>query len=254
MYRNEKEVGRAITEYIEAQTQKDDHPGDDALTRRDVFYTTKLLMNEGYEATRRSIRDSVRASGLGYIDLFLIHAPYGGRAKRLASWWAIEDAVAEGEVRAGGVSNFGVRHLREILENQDENQDQNRNPRRLVPAVNQLEVHPFNTRRTITEFCQEHGIVVEAYCPLARGERMGDETLQRLAGKYECTSAQLLLRWSLQHGFVPLPKSVTPARIEENGRVDGFEIGAEDMAAMDALEEYYVVGKLSVVLAGWVTG
>ena len=228
MYRNEKEVGRALQAYIEAQGGR-----PDALTREDVFYTTKLLTNSGYEATRQSIRESIRASGLGYIDLFLIHAPYGGREKRLASWRAIEDAVSDGEVRAGGVSNYGVKHLRELL---DEGP-------RLMPAVNQLEIHPFNTRRAITDFCQEHGIVVEAYCPLTRGERMRDASIQDLARKYECTPAQLLLRWSLQHGFVPLPKSVTPARIVENGQVDGFKIGEEDMAAMNSLDEYYVVGK-----------
>jgi diketogulonate reductase-like aldo/keto reductase len=214
MYRNEKEVGDAIRSYIESQGEN-----PNALTRQDIFFTTKLLSNDGYDATRTSIRDSIRACGLGYVDLFLIHAPYGGKTKRLDSWRAIEDAIADKEIRAGGVSNFGIRHLREILDS---------NPR-VVPAVNQLEIHPFNTRSGITSFCQEQGIVVEAYCPLTRGEKLADRTIVSLAKKNRCTPAQVLLRWSLQHGFVPLPKSASRDRIVENSQVDGFEISAEDM-------------------------
>ena len=113
------------------------------------------------------------------------------------------------------------------------------NPR-IHPAVNQVEVHPFNTRTEITSFCQQHDIVVEAYAPLARALRMKDKTIVSLSSKYSVTPAQLMVRWSLQHGYVPLPKSVTKSRIEANGAVDGFEIGAEDMKSMDGLDEYLV--------------
>jgi diketogulonate reductase-like aldo/keto reductase len=109
-----------------------------------------------------------------------------------------------------------------------------------LPAVNQVEVHPFNTRTDITKFCEEHDIIVEAYAPLVRGLRMKHPTIVSLSKRYECTPAQLLVRWSLQHGYVPLPKSVKKDRIAENGAVDGFVIEEKDMQKMDGLDEYLV--------------
>ena len=111
---------------------------------------------------------------------------------------------------------------------------------RIHPAVNQVEVHPFNPRTGITSFCQSHDIVVEAYAPLARALRMEHPTIISLSKKYSCTPAQLMVRWSLQHNFVPLPKSVTKARIEANGDIGGFEIDAADMKNMNGLDEYLV--------------
>ena len=111
---------------------------------------------------------------------------------------------------------------------------------RIRPAVNQVEVHPFNTRAEITSFSQEHDIVVEAYAPLARALRMKHPKITSLSQKYSCTPAQLMIRWSLQHGFVPLPKSVTKSRIIANGEVEAFEIGDQDMKEMDGLDEYLV--------------
>lgn len=233
MYHNEREVGRAILAFLEAEKKK-----PNGLTREDIFFTSKLASNISYDATRRSIKESIRVSGLGYIDLFLIHAPYGGKAKRLECWRAIEDAIADKEVRSGGVSNYGVKHLKELLAS---------NPR-VFPAVNQIEVHPFNTRTEITSFCQENGIVVEAYAPLARAYRMNHPTIVSLSKKYGCTPAQLLVRWSLQHGYVPLPKSATKERIISNGQVDGFEIDEADMKTMDGLDEYLVTGRYLYIL------
>lgn len=227
MYDNEAEVGQAILSYLSEQQNR-----KNALKREDIFYTSKLSSNLGYEASRRSIQQSVRASGLGYIDLFLVHAPYGGPRRRQESWRAVEEAISAGEVRSGGVSNYGIKHLQELL---------NSKPK-YFPVVNQLEVHPFNSRREITSFCQQNGIVVEAYAPLTRAQKMRHPKLVNLAKKYGCTTpAQLLIRWSLQHGFVPLPKSASKARIVENSKVEGFEIEEGDMKSMDALEEYYVV-------------
>jgi diketogulonate reductase-like aldo/keto reductase len=111
---------------------------------------------------------------------------------------------------------------------------------RILPAVNQIEVHPFNTRTNICEFCTEHGIVVEAYAPLVRALKMKHPIIVKLSRKYSCTSGQLLLRWSLQHGYVPLPKSVKKARIAENAEIGGFEIEDADMKTMDGLDEYLV--------------
>lgn len=111
---------------------------------------------------------------------------------------------------------------------------------RILPAVNQIEVHPFNTRTNITEFCREHDIVVEAYAPLVRALKMKHPTVVELSQKYSCTPGQLLVRWSLQHGYVPLPKSVKKARIVENAEIGGFEIDSADMEKMDSLDEYLV--------------
>jgi diketogulonate reductase-like aldo/keto reductase len=113
------------------------------------------------------------------------------------------------------------------------------NPR-MLPAVNQIEVHPFNTRTAICEFCKEKGIVVEAYAPLVRALKMKHPKIVELSKKYSCTPAQLLVRWSLQHGYVPLPKSVTKSRIAENAQIGGFEIDDADMKSMDGLDEYLV--------------
>ncbi|KAL8904855.1 MAG: hypothetical protein Q9171_006893 [Xanthocarpia ochracea] len=224
MYRNEKEVGSAILRFLSSSSNTAD------LKREDIHFTSKLASNSSYDSARKSIKQSVQQCGLGYIDLFLLHSPYGGKAARLASWKAVEDAITEGEVKTGGVSNFGVKHLQELLASKP----------RILPAVNQIEVHPFNTRTEITSFCQQHDIVVEAYAPLARALRMKHPVISSLSDKYSCTPAQLLVRWSLQHGYVPLPKSVTKERIIQNGDVSGFVIDTKDMEKMDALDEYLV--------------
>ncbi|KAJ9297878.1 hypothetical protein DTO271G3_4099 [Paecilomyces variotii] len=225
MYHNEREVGRAILAFLEKEKNK-----PNGLKREDIFFTTKLASNNGYDATRQSIKKSLSVSGLGYIDLFLIHSPYGGKTQRLEAWRAVEDAMLDNEIRTGGVSNFGVRHLKELLGS---------NPR-VRPAVNQIEVHPFNTRTDITSFCQENNIVVEAYAPLARALRKSHPTVVSLSKKYGCTWAQLLVRWSLQHGYVPLPKSTSKERIISNADVGGFEIDEADMKTLDGLDEYLV--------------
>ncbi|TKA72945.1 hypothetical protein B0A55_07550 [Friedmanniomyces simplex] len=221
MYHNEKQVGKSISEYLKA------HPD---IKREDIHYTTKLASNSDYARARRSISQSVKECGLGYIDLFLLHSPYGGKQARLDSWRAVEDAIKDGEVKIGGVSNYGEKHLDELLASNA----------RIKPAVNQIEVHPFNTRSNLTAYCQEKDIVVEAYAPLARALRMKHPSIVSLAKKYGCTSGQLMVRWSLQHGFVPLPKSVRKERIVENSQVGGFEISGEDIKTMDGLDEYLV--------------
>ena len=198
MYRNERECGQAILSWL-----NDKSLNKSGLKREDLFYTTKLATNSSYATARKSIKKSVEACGLGYIDLFLLHSPYGGKTARLASWKAVEDAIKDGEVRIGGVSNFGVKHLEEHLAAKP----------KIKVAVNQIEVHPFNTRTNITSFCKENDIVVEAYAPLARALRMKHPKIVTLAGKYKCTPAQLMIRWSLQNGYVPLPKSVSKERI-----------------------------------------
>ncbi|KAI5840820.1 NADP-dependent oxidoreductase domain-containing protein [Morchella snyderi] len=212
-YHNEREVGAAIAA--------------GAVARADVFFTTKLQSNESFAATKRAVDESLARCGLAWIDLYLLHSPYGGRERRAECWRAVVECVKEGKVRCAGVSNFGVRHLQQLLEDCPEDK----------PLVNQVEVHPFNTQTQIVEFCQQHHIQIQAYAPLARAMRFRDPTVQALARRYACTPAQLLVRWSLQRGFVALPKSVRRERIVENAHVDGFVIAEADMERMDALDE-----------------
>lgn len=179
MYRNEREAGQAIREFL---ASKDNVEG---LTREDIHYTTKLIScDTSYDDVRRSIKHSVDVCGLGYVDLFLLHSPYGGKAARLTSWRALEDAVKDGEVKSAGVSNFGVRHIEELIASKP----------RVPPVVNQIEVNPFNTQVRIRAACEKYNIVIEAYAPLVKGLRMRHPVVQSLSMKYDCTPAQLLVR------------------------------------------------------------
>jgi len=223
-YENEKEVGDAMTSFLNS---KDNTEG---LKREDLWFTTKLKDNAKYDQVRRKIKQSIHKSGLGYIDLYLLHSPYGGKSLRLESWRAVEDAISDGEIKVGGVSNYGVEHLQELIDSHP----------KILPAVNQIEVHPFNTRTGITSFCAKNGIVVEAYAPLAKALRMKHPVVVELSKKYKVTPAQVLVRWSLQKGYVPLPKSVSAERIKENAAVQCFEMAEGDMKKLDACDEYLV--------------
>lgn len=179
MYHNEREAGQAIRDFLASSDNVE------GLTRGDIFYTTKLASNNtSYDAVRRSIKQSVDASGLGYVDLFLLHSPHGGKEARFTSWRALEDAVNDGEVGMAGVSNYGVRHIEELMASKP----------RVPPVVNQIEVHPFNTQLDIRAACEKHNIIIEAYAPLVRGMRMRHPVIQSLSKKYNCTPAQLLVR------------------------------------------------------------
>ncbi|KAK1580062.1 aldo/keto reductase [Colletotrichum navitas] len=225
MYRNEREAGKAIRDFLASGENSQ------GLTREDIFYTTKLASNStSYDAVRKSIKQSVDVSGLGYVDLFLLHSPYGGKEARLTSWKAVEDAIDAGEVKMGGISNYGAAHIEELMASKP----------RIAPVVNQIEVHPFNTQTHIRETCAKHNIAIEAYAPLARGMRMKHPKILELSKKYGCTPAQLFVRWSLDHNMITLPKSVRRDRLIENADVSGFEISKEDLAAMDALDEHLV--------------
>ncbi|KAI8249518.1 hypothetical protein K4K53_013201 [Colletotrichum sp. SAR 10_77] len=225
MYRNERESGKAISDYLAGSENAQ------GLKREDVFYTTKLAScSTSYDEVRRSITESVKVSGLGYVDLFLLHSPYGGKEARLTSWKALEDAIAEGEVKMGGVSNYGSAHIEELMASKP----------RIAPVINQIEVHPFNTQTKIRETCAKHNIAIEAYAPLARGMRMKHPKILELAQKYGCSPAQLFVRWSLQHEMITLPKSVRQERLIENASVGNFEISKEDLAEMDGLDERLV--------------
>jgi diketogulonate reductase-like aldo/keto reductase len=211
IYGNEREVGEAIRTC--------------GLPPGEVFVTTKLWnADHGYDATIRACRKSLSTLGLPRIDLYLIHWPVEG--KRLDTWKAMVTLKEEGLCSAIGVSNYTIAHLRELLEVSP-----------VVPAVNQVEFHPFLYQKELLSFCQENGIVLEAYSPLTRGERLSDRRLVAIAREYGKSTAQLLLRWALQHGTVVIPKSVHPQRIKENAEVFDFVISAGDMKTLDNVNE-----------------
>ena len=215
-YGNERDVGAAIRE--------------SGLPREEIFVTSKLWNDEqGYDEALAAFDASLRRLGLEHLDLYLLHWPVPGR--RLDSWRALERIAREGRARAIGVSNFMPRHVDELLARAE-----------IVPAVNQVEVSPFLQQRDVREACARRGIVVEAYSPLTKGQRLSHPAVAEVARRLGRTPAQVLLRWGVQHGMVVLAKSVHPPRIAENAAIFDFELSAAAMAELDALEEGLVTG------------
>ncbi|KAF7729112.1 hypothetical protein EC973_004880 [Apophysomyces ossiformis] len=159
----------------------------------------------------------------------IVQSPARGKDLRLASWKALEKLKKDGKVKSIGVSNYGKHHLQELLDNCT-----------IKPAVNQIEITPYLARPDIVDFCSDNDIVIEAYSPLTMGEKLNDRALQLMAKKYGKSPAQILLRWSLQHHYVPLPKSVRQERIISNTQVFDFEIQKADMDILDSWDEYFV--------------
>lgn len=214
LYGNEKYVGKAI--------QESDVP------REKIFITTKVWDSDlGYEKTQKAFERSLSNLKIEYIDLYLIHWP---RKLRNESWKAMEELYQQGKIKAIGVANFAVSHIKELLEKFE-----------VVPAVNQFELHPFlySERRDLIEFCQTNSIQVEAYSPLTHGKQLNHPTLKSIAEKYNKTTAQVLLRWSLQHGFVAIPKSGNKNHIQENYDVFDFRILEKDMEKIDSVKEEF---------------
>ncbi len=191
----------------------------------------------GYESAKASIASSLAETGLDYIDLYLIHSPYGGADARKGAWRALVEAQRAGLIRSIGVSNYGVHHLNELESYIAELEATDGLGKGGVISVGQYELHPWLTRPDIVDWCRGRGVVIEAYSPLVRAQRFDETTLKRIAERQERTPAQVLLRWSLQKGFVPLPKSVTPGRIEGNAEIFGFELSEEEMSQLET-EEY----------------
>lgn len=211
IYGNEGDVGMAVRE--------------SGLARDQVFVTTKLWNSDhGYGPTIRACEESLRRLGLSYLDLYLIHWPVPGARKE--TWKAMAKLLKDGECRAIGVSNYTIRHLEELLANSD-----------VIPAVNQVEFHPFLYQRELLEYCQRHEIQLEAYSPLTRGERLNHPTVLDVAKRHGRAPAQVLIRWSLQHSVVAIPKSVRKERILENSRVFDFILTPDDMKVLDSLNE-----------------
>lgn len=211
VYHNEEDVGRAVAQ--------------SGVPRKDIFITTKLwTSDQGYEQAFSAFERSLDTLQTDYIDLYLIHWP--GTRKRLESWHALEELVRGRGCRAVGVSNFTVRHLQELLASSE-----------TVPAVNQVEFTPYLFQRELLEFCRENGIQLQAHSPLARGTRLRDPRLCAQARRHGKTTAQLLVRWVLQHGVAAIPKSTRPKHIAQNFGVFDFELSAGEMANLDALHE-----------------
>jgi len=216
-YRNEESVGRAIA--------------DCGVPREELFVTTKLWnTDQGYESTLKAFDLSMEKLGLDYLDLYLIHwpAPAAVRSEykkyNLETWRAFEKLYKEGRIRAIGVSNFLVHHLDPLMEKAE-----------IKPMVNQLEYHPGFQQDEIVAYCRERGILIESWGPLMQGKAFEVPLLQELAAKYGVGISQICIRWELQKGVLPLPKSTHPDRIRQNADVFGFEISDEDMEAIDSL-------------------
>ncbi|CAM6101628.1 unnamed protein product [Calypogeia fissa] len=216
-YRNESPCGLAIHK--------------SSIPRSEIFFTSKISPRQlSYGTTKATVDATLKETGFGYIDLMLIHAPYGGSANRKGAWKALVEAQEAGKIRSIGVSNYGVHHLDELETHIRELERERGGPGRGGKiSVGQWELHPWLQRKDIVSWCRERGVVLQAYSPLVRGQRSDDEKLGELAMKYGKTPAQVLLRWSLQKGFVPLPKSVTKSRIEENTDLFDFELSKEDV-------------------------
>lgn len=200
------------------------------LARNEVFVTSKLWNAErGYDKTMAAFEKTVSDLGLDYLDLYLIHWPAAANQFEnwqdinLSTWKAMTELYKAGRIRAIGVSNFLPHHLQALMESE------------VQPMVNQIEFHPGQMQEETLQYCKEHGILVEAWSPLGTGRMLNNETLKTIADKYGKSAAQLCIRWCLQNGVLPLPKSVTPSRIRENAAVFDFEITAEDMSAINSM-------------------
>ncbi|MCJ1321271.1 hypothetical protein MMC15_006615 [Xylographa vitiligo] len=204
------------------------------LPRSSIFFTSKVPPGSmGYDATKSEIASTFKETGLDYVDLYLIHAPYGGKEARNGTWRALVEAQKAGQIRSIGVSNYGVHHLDELEAYITELESKSGKGSGGEISVGQWEVHPWLARNDIVGWCQKRGVVVEAYCPIVRGQRFEEPVLQPMVKKYGKTPAQVLIRWSLQKGLVPLPKSVTHARIDENADVYDFELNGEEMKSLE---------------------
>lgn len=218
VYGNEETVGRAIK--------------DSGIPRKELFVTTKLWNGDhGYERTMAAFKQSLEKLGLDYVDLYLIHWPNPPQFRddwqsvNTSTWKAMEVLHRTGKARAIGVSNFRIHHLESLLSSVE-----------VVPAVNQIRLCPGDTPVELLDYCTEHEILLEAYSPLGTGKVFDVPELSAIALKHDTTVAKVALRWSLQRGFLPLPKSVTPERILANADLFDLELDEQDMAVIDHLD------------------
>jgi len=210
-YGNEKQVGIAVRE--------------SGLPRDEVFVTSKVRNgDQGYESTLRACTESLERLAMDYLDLYLIHWPLP--TKRVDTWRAMVKLLESGKARAVGVSNFLPSHLAGLAHESA-----------TIPSVNQIELSPFLQQKDAVAYCRRKGIQVEAYSPLTRGRRLKDPAIATIAADLGRTPAQVLIRWSLQNGFVTIPKSVTPGRIKSNADVFDWELSPGNLKVLNGLNE-----------------
>lgn len=211
-YGNEAEAGRAVREA--------------PVPRDELFVTSKVWKDDnGYDQTRRAFDDSMRRFGLDALDLYLIHWPVPSTDRYVDTWRALVELQREGRVRSIGVANFHAHHIERIVDETG-----------VAPVVDQVELHPWLPQRELREFDADRGILTEAWSPLARGRVLDDPVLAAVAAKHGRSPAQIVLRWHVQLGVVVIPKASSAARLRENLDVFGFELDADDLAAIASLE------------------
>ena len=229
IYGNEKGVGKGLKLSLEEQ----------GIKREDIFITTKLWIDSfKYEKALKAFNRSLNNLGLDYVDLYLLHWPEP--TYRREAWKALETILKEGKARSIGVSNFYQNHLDELLSGTD-----------IIPAVNQVEFSPYLYLKELKEYCDNKGIRLEAYSPLTRGRKLNDIKLMDMANRYNKSSAQILIRWGLQHNVIEIPKSSTEVHIIENSKIFDFTISEEDMAILDKFNEGFYVGMWNPTLSQW---
>ena len=210
-YNNERGVGTAIRE--------------SGIPRADIFITTKVWnRDQRKKRTQAAFEESLERLQTDYLDLYLVHWPVKGFYQE--TWQAMQEIYQSGRAKAIGVSNFMIHHLEDIL-----------GDGQIVPAVNQVEFHPYLVQPDLLKFCQSHQIQLEAWAPIVKGEIVNEPVAQKLAEKYNKTPAQIALRWDLQHDVVTIPKSIRPHRIAENADIFDFELSEAEIMALDALDE-----------------
>lgn len=218
VYGNEEGVGQAIAE--------------SDVPRSELFITTKVWNSkQGYESTLAAFDESMKKLGLDYLDLYLIHWPVPKQNKYKDTWKALEKLYKDGRVRAIGVSNFHVHHLKDLMDQCE-----------VIPMVNQVEYHPRLTQTELHDFCKQHSIQLEAWSPLMQGGLLDEPTLIDIAAKYGKSTAQVILRWDLQNEVVTIPKSIKPRRIKENADIFNFELSSKDMEKINLLNQDKRVG------------
>mgnify|MGYP006287814631 CR=1 FL=1 len=212
MYRNEQIIGKALQQ----------SPGN----RNELFLTSKLWTSHyNHGAARSACDETLQRLRTDYIDLYLLHWPGNGH---MQAWKTLIQLRKEGKCRSIGVSNFSQTQIESLIEETG-----------IIPSVNQVEFSPFNYKKSLLEYSNSRGIILEAYSPLTRGKRFDDPTLQEISGIHSKTPAQILIRWVLQHDMVVIPKSADPNRIRENADVFDFELTAKDMEKLNGLDEGY---------------
>ncbi|WP_427127368.1 aldo/keto reductase (plasmid) [Priestia megaterium] len=220
IYGNEEGVGRGIREGLK----------EAGISRENVFVTSKVWNADlGYDATIAAYETSLKKLGLDYLDLYLIHWPVEGKYKE--AWRALETLYKEGKVKAIGVSNFQVHHLKDLMEDAE-----------IKPVINQVEYHPRLTQKELQAFCEKHHIQLEAWSPLMQGELLNNEVLTEIANKHNKSVAQVILRWDVQNGIITIPKSTKEHRIVENASIFDFELTKEEIERIDELNQNHRVG------------